>query len=170
MKVCHQYVKILLLVIFALFLVNCSSEPHVLTVGQKPPDFSLPDIDKKNTISLSDFNDKVVLIRFWTVDCTACAKEMPELEEIYQNNQDKGMSILAINVRQPEDVVKKYMSNLPTTITYPVLLDTYAKIYKKYGIVGVPTTIIVDRKGVIKEKILGEMDKNTLERLIVKML
>ena len=163
--------KIMLFLFSFVFLwAGCSSETQVLQVGKKPPDFTLPEVDSKNEITLSHLKDHVVLIRFWTVECTSCAKEMPELEKIYQSSKERGMSILAVNVRQPEDVVKKFLSNLPVPITYSVLLDTYAKTYKHYGIVGVPTTVIVDRKGVIREKIIGEIDKETLEHLVVNLL
>lgn len=153
-------------IVLSFTLLSCSNEGNI-KIGQRAPSFSLPDIENKD-VSLADFKGKAILIRFWTVDCTACAKEMPELDEIYKTHKDKGLTIIGINVRQPKDVVKRFTEE--HYLSFPILLDTYSKISKKYGIHGVPVSFILSKDGTVTDKIYGEIDKETLEGLIVKQL
>jgi peroxiredoxin len=151
-----------------LLLTKCADqEKNMILKGQKPPEISLSDQHGK-TVSLSDFQGQAVLLRFWTLDCVSCAKEMPELDELYRQYKDKGFAILAINVRQSPDAVKRFINE--HKLTYHVLFDMNADVYKDYNIVGFPTSYIIDRQGKSQEKIFGEIDKDALEALIVKFL
>ena len=159
----------LLSIIFILstpFLTGCSKEGDI-KIGEEPPLFSLPDINNEE-ITLADFTGRVILIRFWTVNCISCAKEMPELEEIYKTYKNKGLTIIGINVRQPQEVVRRFVDE--HNLSFPIVLDTYSKTAKKYGIHGIPVSFIISRKGTVTDKIYGEIDKVTLEGIIVKQL
>lgn len=160
------FILSIIFIVLTITLFSCSNEGG-LKIGQKPPSFSLSDLKNKE-VSLTDFKGKAILIRFWTVDCLACAREMPELDKIYNTHKDKGLVIIGINVRQPQNVVKRFAED--HHLSFPILLDTYSKTAVKYGIHGVPVSFIISKDGTVTDKIYGEIDKEILEGLIVKQL
>jgi len=164
----YRYLIALFFLVFLLYLVlsNCSHKADV-KIGQQAPSFALPDING-NEVNFSDYKGKVILIRFWTLECTACEKEMPELDNLYRIHKDKGLAILAVNVRQLKEPVTRFAED--NHLSYPVLLDTYSKIASLYGIRGVPVSFIISKDGKVTEKIYGEVDKETIESLMVKLL
>ena len=93
---------------------------------------------------------------------------MPELDQIYKTYKSKGFTIIGINVRQPQEAVKSFVDE--HNLSFPIVLDTYSKTAKKYGIHGIPVSFIISRKGTVTDKIYGEIDKVTLEGIIVKQL
>ncbi|MDI6743740.1 MAG: TlpA disulfide reductase family protein [Thermodesulfovibrionales bacterium] len=99
---------------------------------------------------------------------TYCAEGMPAIDIVYNKYKERGVIILAVNVGQPKDVAEAFVKNL--RISYPVLLDTYSIAAKQYGVVRLPTTFILDRKGVIREKILGEAERDSFEKMVVNLL
>ena len=145
---------------------GCSHKSDV-KIGQQSPAFSLPDINGSD-VNFADYTGKVILIRFWTLECSACEKEMPELDNLYKTYKDKGLAILAVNVRQLKEPVTRFAED--HHLSYPVLLDTYSKIASLYGIRGVPASFIISKDGKVAEKIYGEVDNKTIESLIVKLL
>lgn len=151
-----------------LFLSGCQQKQVQIKIGDTPPKFTLPDL-KGNEVSVpDDFKGKVVIIRFWADWCIHCSVEMPAIDIVYNKYKDRGVIILAVNVGQPKEVAEEFVTNL--RISYPVLLDTYSVTAKKYGVVGLPTTFILDRNGVVRKKILGEADKDVFEKTVAELL
>jgi peroxiredoxin len=93
---------------------------------------------------------------------------MPAIDVVYNKYKENGVLIFAVNVGQPKEVAEAFVKNL--RISYPVLLDTYSIVAKQYGVVGLPTTFIFDRKGIIREKILGEGGRDSFENMVVNIL
>lgn len=161
----------LILILSCFFLISfagCVQKQVQLKVGESPPRFTLPDLKGNKVTVPDDFRGKVVIIRFWADWCTACAREMPSIDYIYHKYRDRGLVILAVNVGQPRDVAEAFVANLK--ISYPVLLDPYSVTTKRYGVTSVPTTFILDRKGVLRNKILGETGSETFEKMIAGLL
>lgn len=151
-----------------LFISGCKQKQVQIKIGDVPPKFTLPDL-KGNKVSVpDDFKGKVVIIRFWADWCTYCAEEMPAIDVVYNKYKEKGVIIIAVNAGQPKEVAEAFVSSLK--ISYPVLLDTYSVTAKRYGVVGLPTTFILDRNGVVREKILGETDREAFERMVARLL
>ncbi|MDX9713836.1 MAG: TlpA disulfide reductase family protein [Dissulfurispiraceae bacterium] len=171
---CNIVVKVILIRSFlaVLFIIlgisGCKGKHTSIKIGEPPPQFTLPDT-KGQKISLPDsVKGNVVVIRFWADWCTYCAKEMPAIEVVYQKYKDKGLIILAVNVGQPKEVAEAFTTALK--ISYPVLLDTYSVAAKRYGVVGLPTMFVIDRNGILREKILGEADREIFEKIVVQLL
>jgi len=153
--------RIMIIIITGFFLMAFS-------IGDTPADFTLPDL-KGNKVTFPDeFKGKVVMVRFWTAMCHYCVREMPTIEAVYNKYKGEGFVVLAINVGQPKEEVEGFLSDL--NISYPVLLDLYSVTSKKYGFSSSPTTYIIDRNNVIKEKIMGEVEGKAYEKIISGLL
>lgn len=158
---------------FVLFLYgNTAGVPSAngapLRVGNNPPRVALASLSGSTVRIPDDFRGKVVIIHFWAGDCSSCKEEMPAMEKFYRQYGRKGLVILAVNVGQRKDVVQKLAKEIG--ISYPVLLDPDQKMSKSYDVVGVPRTYLVDRKGVIRYKILGSASEATLKKQILSLL
>lgn len=157
------------LVVLSLLVLFCYGfEQGGPAIGNIPPQFVLPDLKGKRAAFPDDFKGKVVIIRFWTAICSYCVREMPTIDAVYAKYRDQGLVVLAINVGQSKELVATFLANLK--ISYPVLLDSYSVIAKKYGVESTPTTFIVDKNGIIREKFIGEVEGKTYEKMILKML
>jgi peroxiredoxin len=158
-----------LLFAFAIFfsLSGCGpKEPPA--VGVAPPKFTLPDLKGDKIALPDDFSGKVVVIRFWIDSCKSCEKEMPEIDQLYNKYKDKGLVVLAINIGQSKGAAETFANRLH--LTYPVLLDTDSKVTGRYGVKAVPFTFVVDRKGTITKRILGETERESFEKMIQALL
>lgn len=131
-----------------------SSEPvtTTATAGQPAPDFTLQNLDGES-ISLSDFKGKPVLLNFWATWCGPCRAEMPFLQEIYEEWSERELMLLAVNIGESSAKVKDFMEKL--NLSFPVLLDSRSAIAKMYNITAIPTTYFIDKDGVIQTRIIG---------------
>ncbi len=160
---------IFLLLISALIFTGCgnprnktgpeaSVTPSVTgnSIGTKSPevtsrieatDFSLKDL-KGNTVTLNEFNGKkVVLLVFWATWCSFCKEEVPKLISLCDSMKEKDFQIIAVNVKEKEKAVSAYVEK--NKIPYTVLLDPDGKMAQDYGVIGIPTNIIIDKEGKI---------------------
>jgi peroxiredoxin len=135
--------------------------------GSPAPDFSLVDTSG-NTVSLSQMKGKVIVVNFFTIWCQPCRHEMPDLNAIYKENKDKGLSMVGICLNADPNQLKVLVKQL--NLDYPVLLGT-DQVSKDYGeIVGVPTTFIIDKQGKIVDKIVGARKKDEFMQVIKPLL
>lgn len=124
-----------------IFLTKLQSQP------QKYIDFELMSISS-GIIKLSDIvGKKIVLLNFWTTWCPFCVKEIPELKNLASTYSNKGLEIIAVNIREPEKVVRKFVTD--KAINYPVVLDLTAEVAQKYRVRGIPTNFLINHKGEI---------------------
>lgn len=157
--------------LFIAIAIFCSiSLVYAANPGSPAPDFTLTDISGKK-VSLSELKGKVVLLNFWATWCGPCRAEMPGLNKLYQELREKGLVVLAISVDASDKPVKEFMKD--KKFSFPVLLDTDKEVsFDDYAVMGLPTTIIIDRKGLIAEKVLGEREWDTpqMKEKITKLL
>ncbi len=115
-------------------------------IGNVAPDFTLQTIDGQS-ISLSDFRGKTVLLNFWMSSCDACVSELPYLQTASDNRTDQQVVILAINCGESSQTVHSIVDRLKPS--FPVLLDpegTVCTAYKR----GAPTAFLIDSNGIIR--------------------
>jgi peroxiredoxin len=139
-----------------------------LRVGDVPPKAVLSDLNGDAIRVIDDFKGKVIILHFWSGGCSSCRLEMPAMEKLYKQYGRKGLVILAVNVGQKKDVVKKWVKDLG--ISYPVLLDTDKKMADKYDVVDVPRTYLIERKGLIRYKILGTAPEEVIKKQVLSLL
>ena len=121
-------------------------------VGKLAPDFQLEDLEGQS-ISLSDFRGKPVLINFWATWCPPCRDEMPYLQQIYEEWSGKGLVVLAIDIGESPSKVKEFLQS--QELSLPVLLDAKENVAREYNITGIPTTFFIDKDGTIQVKLIG---------------
>jgi cytochrome c biogenesis protein CcmG/thiol:disulfide interchange protein DsbE len=143
-----------------------SSKYEPLTVGKMAPDFELPDLSD-TTMRLSDFRGKVVFLNFWATWCKPCREEMPSMEVLYKNFEREGLVVLAVSIDRvtTKKDIPPFVKSL--SLTFPVLVDSWGKTDKRYKLMGVPETYIIDQQGVLREKIIGPRDWTLLDNLKV---
>lgn len=135
------------------------------------PDFTLNDMDDKPH-ALHDYRGKVVLINFWATWCPPCRKEMPALEALYQKLGSESFAVLAVNQWEDADHVFAYTGDLNVFPTFPILFDPESAISEKYGVKGLPTSFLIDKKGQLVYRAVGgrDFDHAEVERLIRVLL
>ena len=140
----------------------------VMRVGDIPPKVTLNDL-KGNSIALpADLKGKVALIHFWASWCTSCRPEMVALEAIYGRYKKTAVIPCSVDVGESRDAAESYIKNL--NISYPVLLDLKSSVAREYRVSGIPTTYVLDRENVIRYRILGEINRDGLEKLVRTLL
>lgn len=115
--------------------------------GQKAPELSLPTL-KGPTQSLSSLRGKVVLIDFWAQWCEPCKKELPELDKLAKQYASKNVVILAVNIDKLRANAEKLVHQLGVSL--PVLLDPSGDAASTYDPPKMPSSFVVDKKGIVR--------------------
>jgi peroxiredoxin len=124
-------------------------------MGKEAPQFTLKNLSGEE-ISLASFRGKVILINFWATWCKPCKVEMPSLNELYNTFKDRGLVVLGISIDSSEKPVEKFLKKIP--LDFPILLDSEVEVPKEYKVFAYPSTFLIDKRGVLKEKFIGEID------------
>lgn len=109
--------------------------------------FSLDSLAGK-PVSLSQFKGDVVMVNFWATWCGPCQQEMPLLDQMYRKYKPAGFTLLGINVDKDAPAVKALLERKPVSFT--VLMDPTSTVSRSYHVADMPSTVIIDRKGVIR--------------------
>lgn len=128
---------------------------QTLTPLAKPfaaPAFTLRGEDGK-TYRLADYRGKVVVLNFWATWCPPCRYEMPSMERAHKKVQNEGIALLAINVGETEDQIFEFTGRYP--VTFPLLLDSDGAVIRRYAVVGLPTTFVIDPRGRVTHRAVG---------------
>ena len=111
-----------------------------------------------NKINLKDYRGKLIIINYWATWCTPCKKEMPSLDKLYQNNEFKNLKVFAINLESPNTLrTKKFFNNLNIK-KLNIFFDKDFNSVKEFKLRGVPTTILINKKGEVFATIIGEIN------------
>lgn len=146
----------------ATLFAGCAKE-QTWKLGESAPEISVLDLNDA-TVKLSEFRGEVVVLRFWATGCQACVAGMPVLERYSKEWRDKGVVVLAVNMANSKPLVEAFAKGLK--LTYPVLLDPALIASKKYGVTAVPSTYFIDRKGVARKAVVGEVGKEVFEKTV----
>jgi peroxiredoxin len=121
-------------------------------------------------VSTGDLRGRVVLVNFWATDCPVCVKEMPRMVTTYNKYQKQGLEFVAVAMRyDPPNYVISYAEK--NALPFKVALDPMGEAAKAFGDVRLtPTTIVIDKKGRMVARILGEPDFTKLDALIEQKL
>ena len=119
------------------------------------PDFDLPDVDGKR-YRLRDLKGKVLVVNFWTTWCPPCLQEMPAMNRAWKKFDKSKVIILAINVGENEDAIFDFTGKYP--VDFPLVMDVTGKIIKKWKVIALPTTFVVNSKGEVVYRVVGGRD------------
>jgi thiol-disulfide isomerase/thioredoxin len=130
-----------------------------------PPDFRLASLDGR-TLGPADFSDQVIILDFWATWCGPCKLQARILEELHDELKAKNVQVLAINVGEDVEKVRRYVERSP--FPYPVLLDESEELMGTYRIGGLPTLMIIDRQGEVSYMRVGVTDPVTIQSEVAK--
>jgi len=121
-------------------------------------------------VSTGDLRGRVVLVNFWATDCVVCVKEMPRMTTTYRKYHPRGFELIAVAMRyDPPNYVINYAEK--NALPFKVALDPMGELAKAFGDVKLtPTTVVIDKRGNIVTRILGEPDFAKLDALITEKL
>ena len=107
-------------------------------------------------VNLKDYYGKLVVINFWATWCTPCKKEMPSLDNLYRDSKFKNLEILAVNMEKPNREKTNFFFNQLNIEKLKIFFDKNLNFVKVFNLRGVPTTIIINKKGEELARIIGE--------------
>ncbi|OGW37751.1 MAG: hypothetical protein A2X58_12515 [Nitrospirae bacterium GWC2_56_14] len=157
-------ISILFLLMCLAVAAGCDLRPDIRT-GEEPPGLVCTDL-QGDAVILERLKGKVVVLFFWSGIC--CGDAVRELEPLYGRNRKKGLEIVAINVGETRTAVETYVAD--NGLTFTVATDEHSMSSWLYSVSGVPTIFILDRRGIVREKILGDVQIGKLGRMIFKYL
>ena len=125
---------------------------------------------KGEKVATAELRGRVVLVNFWATDCATCVKEMPRMVETYNKHRERGLELIAVAMRyDPPNYVLNYTEK--NALPFKVALDPLGELAKAFGDVKLtPTTVVIDKRGNIVARILGEPDFAKLDALIAEKL
>ncbi|HUI90271.1 MAG TPA: TlpA disulfide reductase family protein [Anaerolineales bacterium] len=160
------------------WILLSADKTNSATAGQIPapqrgflaPEFKL-ETSQGQSIALTDYRGKAVLVNLWATWCPPCRAEMPTIEKVYQEFQNQGLVVLGVNSTIQDDpaaiapFVKQY------DLTFPILLDVNGEASDLYEIRSLPTSFFIGRDGIIKEVVVGgPMSEGLLQAKVEEIL
>ncbi len=118
-----------------------------ITLNSPAPDFTL-NAQSGKPVELTQFKGQVVMLNFWASWCGPCRQEMPLLDSIYKKYSKAGFTMVGVNVEPDSKAANDWLKQTP--VTFPILYDTQSDVSKLYGVAGMPSTVIIDRKGNVR--------------------
>ena len=159
----------------ALYLIAIATSgqflgPNRLRVGQPAPPLALVDLNG-DPVSLKALRGHPVILNIWATWCYACREEMPLLSRTYQAYRDSGLELVGVDLAESEPRVRVFLDQIP--VSYPIWLDPPSSagqaapsptnaFFAKAGGVGLPTTIFIGKRGIIRSIAIGELTRPAL--------
>ena len=146
---------------------DSESQPAVAALGRLAPNFRLPNTHGE-VIKLSDLRGQYVLLNFWASWCGPCRAEVRDLSELSERFPEV-LTVLGINQQELPEIVIAFKSQF--SVAYPLLLDFRCQVSSTYAIsTGLPVSLLIDQKGVIREIYWGALSEEQYEYLIMTYL
>ena len=121
-----------------------------------------------NEVNLINYHGKLIIINFWATWCAPCKEEMPSLDKLYQDDNFKNLVVFAVNMEQPNTTKsKKFFTDLNIQ-KLEIFFDRNLNFVKEFKLRGVPTTVLINKKGEEFAKIIGTV--NFLDKKFLKWL
>lgn len=132
------------------------------------PSFALSSV-MGDKFDLSTLKGQVVLVNFWATWCPPCRAEMPAIDAVYRARKDAGFIVLAVDLQEDSAQVKAFRDQF--NLSFPLLLDADGEVSLRYQIRGLPTSFFLDRRGIIREMVIGGvMAREFIEGQVVPLL
>lgn len=133
--------------------------------GQIALDFGLKTRGNQN-INLSDYKGRKVFVNFWASWCPPCRAEMPHIQDFYEEYKGGNVAVLSVNLTHLDkdlDTIHQFVQK--NGLTFPVIYDETGIVNDLYKVNTIPTSYVVDKDGVIRERIVGPVSKERLEKI-----
>jgi thiol-disulfide isomerase/thioredoxin len=133
-------------------------------IGAMAPDFEWIG-DDGQTLRLSSYRGKVVVVNFWATWCRPCREEMPALQRVAASEPD--VVVLEVDLMESGDKARSFLDSLGLDKLQPVL-DTDGATTRRFGVLTLPSTFFVDKDGVIRHLELTQMTEDRIRSGISK--
>ena len=168
-------IRLVSLLVGALALAaGCSSSPNDVRFVRASG--SMPALSGRTLtagqLNPSDYAGKVVVVNFWNQDCPPCRTEMPLLERESRRLRARGVvviGILYVGGNWPDDANAARAFLRQVGVSYPNVLDERSEFAAKFRIAGIPSTIVVDRSGQMRFRVLGRLRSGQLDELLAML-
>jgi thiol-disulfide isomerase/thioredoxin len=121
-----------------------------------------------NRIDLSNYRGKILLVNFWAAWCVPCREEIPQFVMLQDRYGDQGLQVIGISIDDTEselrDFYRKYKMNYPVIPGDQKTADAFG------GVLGLPTTFVIDRESKIRARQVGSTNFQALEQQIAPLL
>ena len=132
----------------AVYAMGESKTMSMTGVGKPAADFTLDTLTQK-AVNMTQYRQgKKAIVFFWATWCPHCRDALKDLNKNLANIEGKGIKVILVDVGEEEKEVKRYMER--NKIGATVFLDRESSLADPYGIIGVPTFVLVDSKGVVR--------------------
>lgn len=159
------YITMTVLLLASALASGCQgSKGPTVSKGSVLPGISLPATDGRQLNIPGDMKGDLTVLLFWSQGCHYCKKEMPLIEPLYRKYRERGFSFVAIHMGPGMEASREMKEEMG--LSFPIAVDESSSLGKRYGIVSVPTMFVLDRNGIVLEKVLGGLGAGDLEKLI----
>jgi thiol-disulfide isomerase/thioredoxin len=133
---------------------SASGRPSTVKIGDLAPEINLRTMSGEQVV-LSGWRGKAVLVNFWATWCGPCRAEFPAFVRKMKEYEGKGFVILGVNTQDEntDDGVQTFMRN--SVVNFPIVRDLDGKAARAYRVTGLPTSIFIDRTGIVRDIIIG---------------
>ena len=125
-------------------------------VNYPAPELTLTDLNG-NSVSLTDYLGRVVLVNMWVAWCPPCKAEMPTLQAFYEKYKGDGFVIVGINDGETPDLVAPFVKDYG--LTFPIWLDEEYQSEKAFNTMNLPSSYVIDRSGAVRLMWIGAISK-----------
>lgn len=134
------------LLLFCIVIFNVGVHASSLKIGDMAPNFTIKTLDGV-TVNLHDFiNEKPVYLKFWATWCSYCKVEMPHLQAIYDENKEH-IEVLSVNVGINDSISNIERLYRKNGFTIPTIFDQKGDLTSRFGVVGTPHHVLIDKQG-----------------------
>jgi thiol-disulfide isomerase/thioredoxin len=138
-------------------------------IGSNLPEFSVKDLQGQE-ISSADLRGKVVLVDFWATWCQPCKKEMPGYQKLVNLYSPRGFAVIGFKFDTMTDVQDPISFAKKIGVRYPLAVAADDLKQKFGGVEGLPTTMLYDRQGILREKVVGFEYTDVIESSVKALL
>ena len=139
-------------------------------IDQPAPSVALELLAEEGTLSLGDLQGEVVVVNFWASWCLPCRAEFPHLNAAADDYAEAGVRFVGIVYQERESSALTFLEDIGWPDGYYHVSDPDSKVAIEFGVFGIPETFVIDREGVIREKILGGVDRTSLRAALDRVL
>lgn len=149
-----------------------SADPDQACIEPAVVQYSAPKIQLKdlgtNVVSLQDYRGDVVLLNTWATWCPPCRAEMPDLQAFYDKYQQRDFTLVGVNIGEtPEQVVDFAVAQ---QLSFPLWLDPHEDSLRALNTISLPSSVVIDRTGMVRFAWSGATCLSTLERVVAPLI
>jgi peroxiredoxin len=142
------------LAVLVLLCCACKGDSGRVEIGRAVPDYAAVTL-AGDSASLAAQRDKVVILNIWATWCHPCRTEIPELISLYEKYKSRGLTVIGVSIdaEGSDEVIRSFMDEFK--MTFPVWHDPGERVMTQFLAIGVPSTFLIDKSGVLRWRKLG---------------